>query len=175
MPYYAAGDYYRGDYYRGDIFGFAKKALGKVAKVGLGFALGGPVGAIAAGLPGGAIARKLISAGAPLLGKGVPGSLAVAPFEAIANFGSGSQRLAVAPPAVTPPQLIGGPGPGPLFGGPLEAGMMGRHSRRMNVTNVRALRRAGRRVKGFLKLARSLGALPVGGGKGKKLFKRKRG
>ena len=43
--------------------------------------------------------------------------------------------------------------------------------RRMNVTNVKALRRAGRRVRGFLKLAIRLGAIPLNRGKGK-LYRR---
>lgn len=50
----------------------------------------------------------------------------------------------------------------------------GTRRRHMNVTNVKALRRAGRRVKGFLRIAQRLGALPVNRGKGKQLFKRKR-
>lgn len=41
--------------------------------------------------------------------------------------------------------------------------------RRMRVTNVKALRRAGRRVHGFQKLARKLGALPVAG-RGRHVF-----
>lgn len=51
-----------------------------------------------------------------------------------------------------------------------ESGYMVGRRRRMNPLNVRALRRAGRRVKGFLKIARRLGALPVNRGKGKRLF-----
>lgn len=54
-----------------------------------------------------------------------------------------------------------------------ESGYMVGKRRRMNPLNVRALRRAGRRVKGFLKIANRLGALPVNRGKGKRLFKRK--
>lgn len=77
-------------------------------------------------------------------------------------------------PQLAPPGMI----PKPGMGGTIERFLPGGDSgyykrRRMNVTNVRALRRAGRRVKGFLKLANSLGALPVNRGKGKQLFKRK--
>jgi hypothetical protein len=50
MPYYAQGDYYQGDYYQGDpgIFGFLKKAVKGVARVGFGALTGGPGGAIGA-------------------------------------------------------------------------------------------------------------------------------
>ena len=76
----------------------------------------------------------------------------------------------------TPPPLKPKPGASGVIerllpGG--ESGYMVAKRRRMNVTNVRALRRAGRRVRGFLKLASRLGALPVSRGKSKRLFKRK--
>lgn len=92
------------------------------------------------------------------------------------------------------PQLAAGPSfpkvtgfqapmviPKPGFGGVIERFLPGGESgymvptrRRMNVTNVKALRRAGRRVRGFLKIARRLGALPVGTSSKGKLFKKKR-
>lgn len=55
-----------------------------------------------------------------------------------------------------------------------ESGYMVAKRRRINVTNVKALRRAGRRVRGFLKLANRMGALPVNRSAKGKLFKRKR-
>jgi phage terminase small subunit len=76
-----------------------------------------------------------------------------------------------APPPIVPKPGLTGVVERLLPGG--ESGFMVAKRRRMNVTNVRALRRAGRRVRGFLKLASRLGALPVSRGKSRKLFKRK--
>lgn len=85
-------------------------------------------------------------------------------------------------PKMLAPTITGAPPliPKPGFKGTVErllpggeSGFMVAKRRRMNVTNVRALRRAGRRVRGFLKLASRLGALPVSRGKSKKLFRRK--
>lgn len=146
MPYYVAGDYYgRGDYYRaGDFLGIGK-ALKKVAGTVTG------------------VVSKL----------GIPGVSGVA---GLAHGLIAGGR--VAPPSLTSVPFPGGLGvvPGPVGGvsnvpsftltGP-------RRGRRMNVTNVKALRRAGRRVRGFLKLARRFGAMPVSP-KGKKLFKARR-
>lgn len=83
------------------------------------------------------------------------------------------------PPVIkglAPQQLV----PTPGFGGTVsrilpggDTGYMVARRRRMNPLNVRALRRAGRRLKGFLKIAGRLGALPVNRGKGKRVFKRK--
>jgi len=58
----------------------------------------------------------------------------------------------------------------------LPGGMTGYHRhRRMNVTNVRALRRAIRRAHGFAKLARSVMTFPIQKPpKGRALFKKRR-
>jgi hypothetical protein len=143
MPYYNAGDYYRGDYYRGDFLG-----IGKAIK-----RLAGPVLRIGAGLLTGGtseLVRAGLKVGAGLIGR--PPGMALT----TTSFGGIS-----AVPAAAEMEMI------PSFKQTFAP------RRRMNVTNVRALRRAGRRVKGFLKIARRLGALPVGGS-GKKLFKAKR-
>ena len=81
----------------------------------------------------------------------------------------GVPQLAPGIPAMPKPG-VGGAISRLLPGG--DTGYFGKR-RRINVTNVKALRRAGRRVRGFLKLASRLGALPVNRGKGKRLFKRK--
>lgn len=133
--------YYRGDYYRGDYY------RGSIfSKIGKAI---GKVAKTAVGLlpgPVGAIARTATSTPRAQLtlgpGPGLPGL----------------------------PTIGFGPATGGTMMVPKRAGGFG-GSRRMNVTNVKALRRAGRRVRGFLKLARKLGALPVNQ-KGKKLFKR---
>jgi|SRR5688572_10576370 len=144
MGYYR-GDY-RGDYYRGSIFSAIGKVVKGVAKTAIGL-LPGPVGTIARAVTN--APRK---------------SIAVGPGSGIASL---------------PTIGIGGP-LGPISLGPTGITSMGqngfavRRGRRMNVTNVRALRRAGRRVRGFLKLAGKLGALPVSKSAKGKLFKRKR-
>ena len=76
--------------------------------------------------------------------------------------------------AAPPPGMLPVPGFGGTISRILPGGATGYYKRRrMNVTNVRALRRAGRRVRGFLKLARRLGAIPISTG-GKKLYKQPR-
>lgn len=134
--------YYTGDYYRGDYYrGDIFKALGKVAKGVL------KVGSNLIPGPVGAIAKGLEAIAKPR----APQTAAQRAMERAAP-----RMLATAG------AIPGFPGPGPFD--------MPRKHRRMNVVNVRALRRAGRRVRGFLKIARRLGALPISP-KGKKLFK----
>lgn len=133
--------YYRGDYYRGDYY--RGSIFSKIGK-----AISGVAKTAVGLLPGpvGAIARAATS---------TPRS-----------------QLTIGPAPGFPglPTIGFGPASGPGSGSGMKR-LGGGGSRRMNVTNVKALRRAGRRVRGFLKLARKLGALPVNQ-KGKKLFKR---
>lgn len=169
MPYYQAGDYYQGDYYQaGGIFGSIGKVLGGVAKSALNLT---PIG-------------RVISSVAPVVKQLVAPSVRPRPT-----------GLMIAPP--TPltlpvenkPGIIGAaqrffPGGAtglqvslPMTGAmgvPAFGGGFGFRRRRINVTNVKALRRAGRRVKGFLKLARRLGALPISTSRKGKLYKAKR-
>lgn len=156
MPYYGAGDYYRGDYYQGDFLGIGK-ALKKLNPLAL---IGG-------------IAKKVVGS-VPFVG-GVASQL-------IPTFGN---KTGTGGPAIHAP--VGAPEPGltgivhrGVSGGKTGYGYYNKKGEfvdgarpRMNATNVRALRRAGRRVKGFLKIASRLGALPVNRGKGKRLFKKK--
>lgn len=147
MPYYQAGDYYQaGGYYRGDNYA-AGGFLGGIGKA-LGKVVRGVAGTALSLSPIGGVAKSLI----PGL---TSGSLAntprpLVPVPGLAGFAE---------------RIVPGGASGYMLGG-------GR--RRMNVTNVKALRRAGRRVRGFLKIARRLGALPVASGKGKRLFKVRR-
>lgn len=62
--------------------------------------------------------------------------------------------------------------PGGKTGYEIELPGMMRRRRRLNPLNPSALRRAGRRIKGFLRFASRMGALPINRGKGK-LIKRK--
>lgn len=152
MPYYRAGDYYRGDYYRGNyaaggIFGTIGKALKKVAGAALSLTPAGKaikfLAPVVSGTVSGLLSRRAL---APPTGPAGPGF----------NFGPGGEF-----------ESFGG---GP-FGGGSAGGMLGGRRRRLDPLNVKALRRAGRRLKGFLRIARRLGALPVAGGKGKRVFK----
>ncbi len=161
MPYYA-GDYYTGDNYAaGGLGSFLKGAFGVVKGAAFGFAKGGPLGAVAGarlGLPPPKARPQALIA--PTTGE-----------TALEGFIRRGGKLTTAGRAKITRQLA--PEPMPMIQGPDGVFRMGGGRRRMNVTNVRALRRAGRRVKGFLKLARRFGALPISSS-GKKLFKAKR-
>lgn len=138
--------YGAGDYYRGD---------SNYAAGGLFGFLGKAVKKVGGALLGATPVGRVIQAAVPTLSSGPS-------FPTITGF---------APPPVVPKPGFGGAVERFLPGG--ESGYMVAKRRRMNPTNVKALRRAGRRVKGFLRIASRLGALPVNRGKGK-LFKRKK-
>lgn len=184
MPYYR-GDYYRGDnYYQGDFLGIGKAIKGLIShplRTITAVASGGISEVARAGLN--FLGSKLTASkqtNLPAVLPPAPSMMAFAPRQAgLINVGSG----------VSQSGLINIEHDGQ--GGVVGTSATGRRRRlcakniggqallvpcprRMNVTNVRALRRAGRRVKGFLKLAARFGALPVNRGKGGKLFKRKR-
>lgn len=196
---YGRGDYYRGDYYRGDIFSTIGKGLKAVASV-----IPGPIGTIARAVTGagrgsitvgpgtGPLAPPTISL-APNLPQGpqlfppLPFGPAVGPQTgpgtAVANIpghgvcvidartgkrlgrtnrstyvtrGGGTSRW--------PQQLMVHP-----------AGTECVRSRRMNVANPRALRRAIRRAQGFAKLARRvLTFVSAKAPKGKGVYKKRK-
>src|SRR6267142_5004837 len=136
MGYYGMqGDYYRGDYYQGDpgFFGFIGKALKGIA------------GTI---LCGGAGTKTIIQSPAVTgIVKRLPAGIRkVGPMilPAIRKIGKGGAiagAVGVAAGALGERAYMGGGGGG-------------RRYRRMNVTNVRALRRSIRRCAGFAKLAK---------------------
>jgi len=131
MPYYT-GDYYRGDYYRGDNYG-AYQAGGIFGTIGK--ALGKVGKAIIGATPVGRVAGALIpSLGAPS-------------FPTVGGF---------APPVLKPKPGFGGTLERILPGG--ESGYMVARRRRINPLNIKALRRAMRRAKGFEKQARRVGS-----------------
>lgn len=159
MPYYR-GDYYRGDNYyaAGGLFGSIGKIIGGVAKTALSLT---PVGK----------AVQIASRVLPGVGK------LLAPLGGVAGAAITARQLIKpkTPGLLTPVEEFSGGGMisgGGMVGG--GGGGFGGRSRRMNVTNVKALRRAGRRVRGFLKLARRFGALPVNRSAKGKLFKQPR-
>jgi len=143
MTYYT-GDFYRGDFYRGDpgFFSF----LGKIAKTAVGF------------IPGvGGIAQKAIDVGTSIarrpsvqaVGTAIVKHPVLSAAGAAGVVGAGGAYMGRKGPRMG----AAGVGPGIVRGGRM-AGMGGRRHRRMHVTNVKALRRAIRRAKGFEKLAR---------------------
>lgn len=182
MAYYM-GDYYQGDYYQGD------PALGALIPFGLKLAKVG-VGLLTRSKAGGMVARKV----GRMLAR--PGTARV-----IAAAAGGAAITAAARPSIAPTMagLPTAPGvrlPGGVsmipsqmlpFGKPglvstqrpagyhwsPKAGTWVRN-RRMNVTNVRALRRSIRRATGFAKLARRvLSFVSPRAPKGKAIFRRK--
>jgi hypothetical protein len=110
------------------------------------------------------------------LGKVAKGIVKASPIGSVATalaptLFDGAPKITNLVPALKPKPGIKGTLERLVPGG--ESGYMVGGRRRINVANVKALRRAGRRVRGFLKLASRMGALPVNRGKGK-LFKKKR-
>jgi hypothetical protein len=140
-----AGDYYRaGRGAQGDLFGFIGKALGGVAKVAGSF-LPGPIGTIGKAV-GSILAPSGVQRQNPI------GATLPPPVIGIRSL---SGQLPVLRPDSTVTKS--GFNLGPLNIGSTTTAyghLVGKKRRRMNVTNVKALRRAGRRVKGFEKLAR---------------------
>lgn len=155
MPYYR-GDYYRGDnnYAAGGLFSF----IGKAAKTAFNVLAPAPLKA----------AVNLFRAPAPTTRIG-------------SYVSEGSAAGYIRPPEGAPEPGATGmahrffPGGSSGYGYYNKKGEFVEGKRpRMNPLNQRALSRAGRRVKGFLRIASRLGALPINRGKGKKLFKKKR-
>jgi hypothetical protein len=130
MPYYQ-GDYYRGDYYQGGIFDVFKRVAGTVV---------GSLPVVGTAYRAVSTARNIISPSRPRTPSRTAGI----------------------------PRITGGVGPPIGSRGPytpameqadralMEAQITGKYkkSRRMNVTNPKALRRAIRRQAGFVKLAK---------------------
>lgn len=146
MPYYAIGDYYgRGDYYRGDPF-IHKKIGGALRSVA------GVVGGL--GIPGVSTVAKGVSL---VLGGGRAAPATPATAGTIQGF--------EAPETVRTRTRIGLPGL-PIYERDYEtvegavmngaAVMVGGKKKRrsMNPMNVKALRRASRRIDGFARTAR---------------------
>lgn len=198
---YGRGDYYRGDYYRGDpgIFGSIGKALGGIARVA-GAILPGPIGTVArfAGgiLPGGkSAAQGTALAPAGLTGPFTPGAgiQVHGPFGTGIGVGTFGPDLPQQPTGTLTPGGAFLPGcqlkgfrpnkssyfravPGsPMQGVLVPKGSVCVKSRRLNVANPRALRRAIRRAQGFAKLSRRvLSFVSAKAPKGRPKFRRKR-
>lgn len=147
MGYYQ-GDYYRGDYYQGSplaLIGGALKLGSKLLK------------------PAAKLGKKAVAAGKALLSK--PG------VKKAVTVGTGV--------GITVPTVVSiGSKKSVDEAKAMAAGgemLMPRRSRRMNVTNPKALRRAIRRARGFAKLARKVLTFPISKPpKGRALFKKAR-
>lgn len=142
MPYYGRGDYYAGRF-RGDpgLWDWVKKG----AKVALGFATGGPLGAARAALPSGP-GGTTVSIQPPQIGP-----VRLGPSIQVESYRG--YRGSVDVPASD--------GACPRGFHPAKDGS-GRcvRNRRMNVTNPSALRRAIRREEGFIQLAKRFNLRP---------------
>lgn len=142
---YRQGLMAQGDYYQGDgLFSFIGSALKKVAPI-LPFGIGTAASAV-----GGLLSPQHTRA----VALQNPIGAALPPLPTFSGFKAGPVQIGTsyAPGPGNRTQSQGGArgkkGPRPKKGEP------GYRPKRMNVTNPRALRRAGRRVKGFEKLAR---------------------
>ena len=150
MPYYGRGDYYAGRF-RGAGDPGLFDWVGRIGKAALGFATGGPLGAIGS-----------------LVGSGTGRQAQIpTPEDIIRNpFGKGAQPF--------PNARYVNIGPEDGFTGPIQPGFQcppGYHpdkktkskcvrNRSMNVTNPKALRRAIRREEGFISLAKRFNLRP---------------
>lgn len=180
---YNAGDYYQGDYYQGDPFSL-KSVLGGIGKTIGGFITGGPVGAAAAAASALVGGRKTgtPATGTAMVPSLPPPPVLQAPAGVgIGYFNPQGGGLGLGYfPEKPPPPTMGAPqiptmrgmhynkstyetrGGGTSRWGP--SGSLQIHpkgtvlvkSRRMNVGNARALKRALRRARGFERLARSV-------------------
>lgn len=186
---YQAGDYYRGDYYRGDsIFSKIGKGIGAVAKAAVSL-LPGPVGTVARAVTG--IGTGKVGVGPasafpspPILtylppGAGNPPGLGpMIPQGPVgtmlpSGFIPGCQLKGTRPnKSGYYKQVVKGQPANVIF---IPKGSVCVKSRRLNVANPRALRRAIRRAQGFSKLARRVMTfVNARAPKGRAKFKRKR-
>lgn len=188
MPYayqagdncYGRGDYYRGDYYRGDFLGIGKaiKKIGGVALKVVGAIAPGPVGMIARGLTQAPGTRVPFFPPEPSIanpfamgmggGGGVQGPVGTMTSQ---GFLPGCQLKGTRPNrSGYYKQVVKGNPTQVVY---IPKGSVCVKSRRLNVANPRALRKAIRRAQGFSKLARRVmtfvsAKAPKGRGKFKK-------
>jgi hypothetical protein len=166
---YGRGDYYQGDYYRGDpgIFSGIGKFIKGVAKVGVGL-LPGPVGAIARAVTGVKRATVQVGPGAGTLalpevsfgerpsfplGPQFNGEMQVPAGTMLRNeFIPGCQLKGTRPNKSGYYKQITKGDPSRVVYVPPKSVCV--KTRRINIANPRALRRAVRRAQGFAKMAR---------------------
>jgi hypothetical protein len=171
---YGRGDYYRGDYYRGDIFGILGKAVKGIGGAIGGFIKGGPVGAIGGAIS--AVTGRPTTVTPPTIHLPVGGFPTISPPTItqgpVGGFGPQLPTGVGTVPtgSMTPQGFLPGcqlkgyrPNKSSYYkavpGNPMAAVLIPKGSvcvktRRMNIANPRALRRAVRRAQGFAKMAR---------------------
>lgn len=135
--------------YQGDpgFFSSIGKIFKKVLPIAVGFATGGPIGAVVAGvgsLAGGRVAAPAIGAPGARARGGARDRFSRVPTATLQTFPGGAPSAALGIPSAR--QIAQRLVPGGATGFPRR--------RRMNVANPKALRRAIRRQAGFVKLAR---------------------
>lgn len=144
MPYYSVGDYYTGDYYEGDglkgLFGGIVRGIGGAVK---GFITGGPAGAVLGG------ATALIKRPGPPQMMPTPTAFA-APVGALPPPPGGTviRRRSLGPGGIISKEETVVTSDGKVVT------VKGKKRKQMNPMNVRALRRASRRIDGFTRTAR---------------------
>jgi len=153
MSYYGAkGDFYSGrtGYYRGDP-GFFSNVLGAIGGAVKGYVTsGGSLVSAGAGAVRGFVKQHPVISAAGAAGSAFAG-------EQIVTHLPGRQPIATRTGGGrTVPGAMGTPATRGLLIHPRGMRVGGRRRRRMNVCNVRALRRASRRAHGFLKISRKL-------------------
>jgi hypothetical protein len=152
MSYYGQGDYYQGDYYRGDpgLFDF----LGKVAKGAFNFLAPSPIkAAVHAGSSMVLYQKHAAEAKRARVAAGYTGHAARTP-PAFPGTGMAPSYQLPRLPAPRYPRGRGGAVVTDEAGYPIRG--FGRKRRRMNPLNIKALRRADRRARSFLKISARL-------------------
>lgn len=190
---YAAGDYYRGDYYQGDFLGIGK-AVKKIAGFAYNTFVPQPIRtgvAMVRGAIGSGPARAVAPGGAQLTHDLTQIPLVQDAVHDYAAIGAGINNTAIPSMSLTPSGMMV---PCQMKGYRTNKSGYYRHprgnpaaavyvppksvcvkSRRLNVANPRALRRAIRRAQGFAKLARRVMTfVQAKAPKGRAKFKRKR-
>lgn len=173
MPYYGAGDYYQGDYYQGDFLGIGK-ALQKVGSFAYNAIVPAPVRTAVSAV------RAAVRGPNRLPGVGLVHNISDTPLVAnvtaqledagamvntgIPNLGPG---VSLTPSGMLVPCQLPGhrlnksgyyrhPRGNPAAAVYVPAKSVCVKTRRMNVTNARALRKAIRRVSGFGKIVKRM-------------------
>lgn len=186
MGYYQAGDYYRGDYYRGDpgllgdIWKGVKKIGTSVVRGAIGTITGGPIAGIKSAI------GSFVAPPAPSFSMGPPLPDLQQQYGVI-NVQTGVQpSMSLTPSgALVPCQMKGyrvnksgyyrHPRGNPAAAVYVPPKSVCVKTRRLNVANPRALRRAIRRAQGFAKLARRVMTfVSAKAPKGRAKFKKKR-
>lgn len=187
---YAAGDYYRGDYYQGDFLGIGK-ALKKVGGVLYNTVVPAPIRAAVGAVRAAVVPSRNLLPGVQLTHDLTQSQLVQTGVHDLAAIGAGLEMggtpgVSLTPSGVLVPCQMKGyrqnksgyyrhPRGNPAAAVYVPPKSVCVKSRRLNVANPRALRRAIRRAQGFAKLARRVMTfVSAKAPKGRAKFKKKR-